>query len=126
MTTSYIPDGAPVGLFENSYFYGWINDLVDFVRASAKVITVTAAYTITNNDFLVRVDCTSAGVTITLPPVANVRGKTCIVKKIDSSGNTLTLSGNGSDKIDGSGTKTTTIQYAIIRVISNGASWDVI
>lgn len=77
-------------------------------------------------DWLIRVDCTSGAVSVNLPDASKNVGQTCMIKKIDSTGNAATLTANGSDKIDGVSSKSTSTQYAIIRVVSVGTGWDVI
>jgi hypothetical protein len=63
--------------------------------------SLTANYTAAAGD-LVRMDVTSAARTVTLP--AAVAGAMLAVRKLDSSANTVTLTPNGSDTIDGSAT----------------------
>lgn len=60
--------------------------------------TQTAAYTAVAGD-LVRMDVTSTSRTVTLP--AAVAGAMLAVRKVDTSANTVTITPNGSDTIDG-------------------------
>lgn len=71
--------------------------------------TKTANYTMTVDDSIIYADATSGNVTITLP-LANVDGTTRTavktVKRIDSSGSTVTINTSGTDTIDGAATTT--------------------
>ncbi|MCR4308365.1 MAG: hypothetical protein NUV80_07490 [Candidatus Berkelbacteria bacterium] len=105
----------------------WLQPLADWIQSRVGVVSVTAAYTVPANIFYVRADVTSAGFQVTLPLAAGKDGRQICVKKIDASGNTLTLGITGSDTIEGSATKTTTTQWARWVVISNGnATWEII
>lgn len=86
------------------------------------VIAKTAAYTMLETDFLVRV---TNATTITLPPVANVSSSTftrayCIVN--DGSG-VVTIEGNGSEQINGGLNIKITDQYGAVFLYANGTNW---
>lgn len=71
------------------------------------------------------IDATSGNITITLPTaVSNVAA--FIIKKVDSSTNTVTIDGNASETIDGDLTLTIYDQYNYIEIISDGTNWKVI
>ncbi len=68
------------------------------------ITTATAAtnYTVLTTDRIILADATSGNVTIDLLDVATaIDGYRLIVKRIDSSGNTVTVDGDGSETIDG-------------------------
>jgi len=89
------------------------------------IASVSAAYTVAENIFYVRADVSGAGFTVTLPLALGRDGRMILVKKIDSSGNTLTVGISGSDTIEGSASVTTTTQYKSWLFISNGnATWE--
>lgn len=71
------------------------------------------------------VDATSGSVTITLPTAVN-NTAAFIIKKIDSSTNTVIVDGNASETIDGDTTITIYDQYNYIEIISDGTNWKVI
>lgn len=115
----------PIGTPQDSYeWQTWFIRIAEEYKRRSKVVTKTSDYSLEADVFLVRVDATSAGVTVTLPPAASFPGRQVYMKKIDVSANAATLDGNGSEVIDGATTKATTTQYAVIGVISNGSSWD--
>ena len=93
--------------------------------------TVTAASdTLVTTDCVVLCDCTSNAITINLP-LANISGtgaagKTYHIKKIDSTSNTVTIDGNGSETIDGDLTKVITSQWDSLMIVSDGSNWYII
>lgn len=94
--------------------------------ARKPVVTVTAAYAASDGDLVVRVDATAGAVTVTLPPAADMKGLTLFVKKLDATANAVTVDASGSETIDGATTQATTTQYAVLRLLSNGTSWDLL
>jgi hypothetical protein len=105
-------------------FQNWFSGIADYARSQIGVVTKSSDYQVNENVFLVRANCTSNAVVATLPPAANFIGRQIAIKKIDASGNAATLDGHLSETIDGTGTVSTTTQYATITVISNGTGWD--
>lgn len=75
---------------------------------------------------VVRVNAVVSNVIINLPAASTVAGKQYWIKKIDSSGNSVTIDGSGGETIDGAGTKSTTTQYAGWHIMSNGTGWDIL
>ena len=89
-------------------------------------VTKTANYTVTESDRdkLILVDATSGAVTITLLAAATAgNGFRVAIKKIDSSGNAVTIDGNLSETIDGATTSTISTQYDSENLICNGSNW---
>jgi hypothetical protein len=62
-------------------------------------------------------DATSGGFTITLPVATP--GMFYVLKKVDSTGNAVTISGHGAETIDGSGTTSLSTQNAIVMLQAN-------
>lgn len=88
---------------------------------------VSATYTVsTTSDYILLANATSGAFTITLPAAASVPGQVYLVKKTDSSGNAVTVKGNGAELIDGANTNVLSSQYALVRVVSTGSAWAVI
>lgn len=88
--------------------------------------TKTSNYTVTeaDRDRLILVDATSGAVTITLLAAATAgNGFRVAIKKIDSSGNAVTIDGNLSETIDGNTTSTLSTQYDSENLISDGSNW---
>lgn len=61
--------------------------------------------------------------TLTLPPAAGNEGRQLVVKKVDSSGNAVTIDGNASETIDGAATLAITLQYQAYALICDGTEW---
>jgi len=89
----------------------------------SQVASKTAAYTLTTSDATILGDATSGAFNVTLPLAsAATAGRIFTVKKIDSSGNAVTLTRAGSDLIDGANTFALSSQNSTVTVQSDGAS----
>lgn len=86
----------------------------------------TSSYTIAPIDYMLRGDATSGAVMMTLPAASTVPGQLFAVKKIDASGNTVTVRATGAELIDGSPMMVFTTRFSGCVVQSNGTSWDVL
>lgn len=124
-------------LFADSAFnngngsYGSINNNTDksSLNVNAKknnYLTKTGDYTIVLNDFpnnnclLIFADATTAAITITLPTALSSNGYEVTVIKTDTSVNSVTVKGNGSQLINASNTQVLAAQFDKINVKSNG------
>ena len=94
----------------------------DLFKGLHTITTVTADTTLTSSNDVVLVNAASGAITITLPTAATLLQE-FTVKKIDSSGNVVTVDGNGSETIDDTTTKVLSSQYDSIRFASDGAEW---
>lgn len=81
----------------------------------------TTGYTATSDDFSISCDATAGAVTITLP-AAPKTGEWKGLKKLDSSGNTCTYSGNGKN-IEGAATLVYSTQYQHAMAQYDGTQW---
>lgn len=90
--------------------------------------SISSAYSITNTDQAVLVNCTSGAVTVTLPNANGINGKIFYIKdwKGQSATHTITIATTSSQTIDGSSTQTLTTNYQAIEVMSDGANWSII
>lgn len=87
--------------------------------------TVTAATTVTLDDYLVCGDATGAAFDVTLPSVRKAAGRTFKVKRLNA-GNTVTVTAAGTDTIDGSATYPLSAQFEAVTVVSDGTDWWVV
>lgn len=87
---------------------------------------IVTGITLTANHILVLVDASSGAVTITLPAAEDNEGTVYIFKKIDSSGNSVTIDGNGSETIDGEQSVVLNLQYQYVTVACDGDEWFII
>jgi hypothetical protein len=88
--------------------------------------TKTAAYTVAATDYTIFGDVTAGGFTVTLPTAVGRAGQIYVIKKVDSSVNTLTVAAAASETIDGVATYLLSGTRAFIIIQSNGAVWYVI
>lgn len=106
-----------------------ILDFYDYVRTRAVVagahavglVEVDADYTVANNVTIVIVDATAGPVMVTLPDVADQKGRDVTVKKIDASANDVTIDGDAN--IDGAATLVISTQYDAYTVMSGETQW---
>ena len=111
----------------NSYPYKrWVNSVYNIITGLTTLTTVATTYTVAANLFYIRGDATSGIFTITLPPALGNEGRPLLLKKIDSSGNAITIAAAGSDTIEGSATKSLAAQWDKYHLISNGVNtWEI-
>jgi len=100
---------------------------VDDVSEVESIVTVaTTTYTVESAVFvMVDDDTAGAAVTVTLPPVNEMTGKTITVKKLGTTGS-VTIDGNSTELIDGSGTNVLSSQYDSVTIVSGTDEWYVI
>lgn len=87
------------------------------------VRSLTSTATLLVQDEFVKVDASSAAVTINLPAAASMTGRELIIKKTDSSMNAVTIDPNSTETIDGSMTRTVSVQNELLRITSDGTNW---
>jgi hypothetical protein len=97
------------------------NGTATVVGLQTATVKKTAAYTATSDDLSVPCDATSGAVTITLP-AAPKTGEWKGLKKVDSSGNACTYSGNGKN-IEGAATLVYSTQYQHAMAQYDGTQW---
>jgi hypothetical protein len=90
---------------------------------SLPIVNKTGAYTATSSDHTITCNATSATFTITLPTASGITGRMYVIKKMDSSGNAITIDANASETIDGSLTRSLNLQYESITIQSDGTNW---
>lgn len=93
------------------------------ISYNANARTVTNNYTVQPEDHTLLVNATTAAVTITLPAVGSQRFPFVVVKKIDSSTNTVTIDGAGSNTIDGATTVVLRNRYSSVILHADGTEW---
>lgn len=70
-------------------------------------------------------NATSGNVAVTLPTAVTNTGKVFNFKRMDGSGNTVTINTTSSQTIDGELTKTLVSQYESLTLYSNGTNWSI-
>lgn len=102
------------------------NDGSGFRRISGPedVVSKSSDHTVALNEGIILVDASGgSNITSTLHTAVTRKGKKIIVKKTDSTSNTVIIDADGSETIDGSATQTLTDQYQSIYLISDGTNW---
>jgi hypothetical protein len=89
------------------------------------VSTTTEQITL-SHEFTRLVDASGSTVTIDLPAAASCSGRIYVIKKIDNSGNAVTVDANSTEVIDGATTYSLASQWKYVKVQSNGTAWYVI
>jgi len=102
-----------------SQFVSTFNSQIDDLTA---IFSETASFTVAHGGFY-KVDATSGAVTVTLPAAASNTGMRLDIKKIDASGNAVTVDGNAAETIDGAATVTLSSQYDDVTVVCDGTEW---
>lgn len=105
---------------------GGIKNITDSkagISYNANARTVIANYTVQPEDHTILVNATTAAVTITLPAVGSQRFPFVVVKKTDSTTNTVTIDGAGSNTIDGATTVVLRNRYSSVILHADGTEW---
>lgn len=87
------------------------------------IVTTSTTFTMDNTNYTVLCNAASAGFTVTLPTAASAINRIYVIKKIDATGNVVTIDGNGSETIDGSLTQSLDAQWEAMMLQSSGTAW---
>jgi hypothetical protein len=87
--------------------------------------TKTSAYTLIATDSVLLADATSAAFQVTLPSPSGISGRQYTIKKIDASGNAVTIA-SAAGNIDGAATKVLSAQWSYLSLISSGSDWVIV
>ena len=93
---------------------------------AANTTALSANTTLDSSHYAVMVDATSGNITITLPAASGCTKRIYIIKKIDSSANTITIARTGANTIDGATSKVINVQYAGYGLQSDGTNYNII
>lgn len=85
------------------------------------IVTKTSNYTATNDDDVILCDAAAGALTITLPSAVTSTKKTKTLKKIDSSTNTVTIT--GAHTIDGASSVVLGYQFHTLVITTDGSNW---
>jgi len=108
------------------YAFYSVADPSRFPAVDMGIVAKTSAYSATNSDHVITCDASGGAFTVTLPDTNGRTGRVYHIKKTDSSGNAVTVDGDGSQTIDGSTTKAISVQYDSIMIVSDGSNWHII
>lgn len=90
------------------------------------VLNIDGDYTIEGGESTILVDATGAAVTVTLLSAAKFKGKIFTIKKIDGSGNAVTVEPDGSEQIEFASNLSLAAQGDSCRIQSDGLAWYII
>ena len=90
------------------------------------IATKIGAYTLTDSNFTILADATTASFNLSLPSVAGIAGRLYALKKIDSSDNIVHVVPNGAELIDSATHYDLELQDEFVYIISDGTRWNVI
>jgi len=99
----------------------WMDAINSVLSGTTAVSSTPYAHLAT--DSLILVDASSAAVTVNLIAVASHNGAPVTIKKIDGSGNAVTIDGNAAETIDGATTNVLASQYDSVTIQSDGTQW---
>lgn len=77
-------------------------------------------------DTYIMCDATSGNVTVNLPALSTVANREYVIKKVDATGNTVTIDANSAETIDGATTQVLSTQYDYIRIIAGTSEWHIV
>lgn len=101
--------------------YLFFANLSLFARGTKPYVTITAAYTLDNIDYLV--SCSGGPYTVTLPSAVGIEGREYEIK--NTTAGVITVACFGAQTIDGSATFGLNL-YDALKVVSNGSNWEII
>lgn len=93
------------------------------LSVSRETKSITGNYDLLAADEYIFANANTSSIVVNLPDVSANASKHYSIKKIDSTGNTVTLDASGSSLIDGAGTRVLRDQHETVDVYSDGASW---
>ena len=100
-------------------FYG-----TSYTTKQVTKVFADSPYTISSTDYTVWANATGGAMTINLLPAAGVNtGRILVFKKIDASGNAVTIDGNGAEIIESTATQTLSSMGSAITIQSDGTQW---
>lgn len=96
------------------------------VTAVNPIDDTDSPYTVTADDHVILCDDTSGNITVNLPTASGIDNRLYVIKKTNSSTNTITIDPNGSETIDGSATFLMYDFGDSVRILSDGTNWHII
>ena len=93
LQSSLILDGLPsrVGAQFQFLTVNGAEDDIEFTEFSLDNLTKTTSYSMTDDDSVILADATAGAMTITLPRPSDTRRRVITIKKIDTTGNVVTV-----------------------------------
>ena len=86
----------------------------------------TEAYVVQITDRILFGDATTGAFTFTLPTAVGLRDKVYFIRKADVTANVITITGDGSETINGLTSVTLDSQQSFTQIVSNGVNWKIL
>lgn len=96
---------------------------IDSIGVKAAITSTAVDLALTSAHYMVTVDATGGARTITLPPAASNAKRVYVIKKVDASGNAVTIDPDGAELIDGAANKALAVQWASATIQCDGTAW---
>ena len=84
---------------------------------------ITQNHTVTAGDHTIFANANSTNITVTLPTAANIVGRQYIIKRVDSSVNSVTIDPDGSETIEGASSMALVDQRSVVIQSDNNNWW---
>ena len=91
-----------------------------------RITNAESPYTVLGTDEFIIINATDGAVTLNLPANSGLAGKQYIIKKSDSSTNTVTITPDGSEAIDNLNTLVLHDTHDFVQIMSHGNQWKII
>jgi hypothetical protein len=125
LSTNGVPYGTTNGRLTTAgtfLFDGSKLTVYGALQLDTELMTTTA--TLSATQYVVRVDASAGAVTVDLPDATTCQGRVYIIKLISNSANAMTIEPSGAQTIDGVSNISSSTQYAVYQIQSNGTNWD--
>ena len=119
-----VGDGKDIDLNGTTLRNGFIE--VDVTNTVVTKAFADTGYTLIGSDYAVLGNAVGGAITLNLPTAVGISGKIYVIKKIDASGNAITVDADGAETIDGALTFSIPGQYDSYTIISDGSNWSII
>ncbi|KKL25918.1 hypothetical protein LCGC14_2400490, partial [marine sediment metagenome] len=96
---------------------------VQTVQGDMNIIVVSGDYTATIKDQIILCNCDGGNITITLPLADDSKKTSLYIQKIDTSANTVTIDGDGTESVDDSPTQVLSNTDEYLHIDSDELNW---
>lgn len=116
-------DQPPKAQADSWTYKDWVRQLWQLVDFTNTVVRVSANYEAKMSDHFILMNASGGNRQVLLPLASGNLGKEIIIKKTESSGNSVTAIPRGTETIDGASSAATTAMTTVIRLKSDNSNW---
>lgn len=120
---SWQPEQPPKADANSYTAKDWLFQIWKFLKFGSNTVTVTSNYNAKMEDTYILMSAAAGVRTVTLPFASGNNGKEIIIKKTETSGNTVTALPRGTETIDGAASAATALRATPIRLVSDNSNW---